>query len=134
MDFTLYRTDEGAHVMKVVFSEGEHKMDVERHFAIDTPFNPNYPMDELKALSARIRAEYPGNHLRQLSKADLPAIHTAKTRPAPEAVPTRRDQTDLKSQLAVPLTDMPVTTPVSLPTFARAQIEWSSSTTLPIPP
>ncbi|BDT91465.1 hypothetical protein IFM12275_14410 [Nocardia sputorum] len=88
-DFTLYRTDEGAHVMKVVFSEGEHKMDVERYFAIHSPLNPIYPMDESKALSARIRAEYPGTHLRQLSRADLPAIHTAKTRPAPEAVPIR---------------------------------------------
>jgi hypothetical protein len=73
--------------MKFVFSEGEHKMDVERYFAIDTPFDPNYPMDELKALSARIRAEYPGTHLRQLSKADLPVIHTAKMRPAPRAAP-----------------------------------------------
>jgi hypothetical protein len=83
-------------------------MDIERYFAIDTALDPSYPMDDLKALSARIRAEYPGTHLRQLNRADLPAIRTATSRLSPEAVPVRRDQTGLKGRLAVPLTEVPV--------------------------
>lgn len=105
-DFTLYRTDKGSHVIKVVFSEGVHKTDVERFFAIDTALDPNYPLDDLMALSARIRAGYPAIHLRQLEKADLPASHMAKSRRVSEAVPIRHDQTGLKGRLAVLRTDM----------------------------
>jgi hypothetical protein len=73
-DFTLYRSNEGAHALRVVFSEGEYKMDVERYFVIDTPLDPSYPLGELQALSARIRAEYPDTALRQVRKSDLTII------------------------------------------------------------
>lgn len=70
-DFTLYRSDDGTHVLKVIFSEGEYKMDIARYFVLDTPVDPSYAIDELKALSATIRAEFPDTALRQLSKSDL---------------------------------------------------------------
>ena len=73
-DFTLYRSGDGAHVLKLVFSEGEYKMDVERYFLLDDPVDPGYPLEELKALAARIRTDFPHTVLRQLSKSDLTFI------------------------------------------------------------
>ena len=70
-DFTLYRSDDGTHVMKVIFSEGQYKMDVERYFVLDSPIDQSYDLDDLKSLSATIRSEFPDTALRQLSKSDL---------------------------------------------------------------
>lgn len=38
-NFTLYRTDEGTSVIKVMFSEGVYKMDRGRYFLIDQALN-----------------------------------------------------------------------------------------------
>ena len=33
-DFTLYSTEDGSRIMKVMFSEGDYKVDVEHYFVV----------------------------------------------------------------------------------------------------
>ena len=68
-DFTLYSTTEGGHVLKVVFSEGAYKMDVERYFVVG-PLDDD-SLDALKLLSGKIRADYPETPYSEVSKADV---------------------------------------------------------------
>jgi hypothetical protein len=58
-DFTLYKSDEGSLVMKVMFSEGNYKIDIGRYFMIATTDNGNHDIEELKRLAERIRSDYP---------------------------------------------------------------------------
>jgi hypothetical protein len=68
-DFTLYSTAAQSFVLKVVFSEGAYKMDVERYFAIGELENES--VDALKLLAQRIRAGYPETPYTEIPKADV---------------------------------------------------------------
>lgn len=58
-DFTLYKCDDLYYVMKVIFSEGDFKVDVERYFIVTEfiSFNAGN-IEELKHLSSKIREGY----------------------------------------------------------------------------
>lgn len=68
-DFTLYRSTEGSFVLKVVFSEGAYKMDIERYFVIG--YLDDDSMDTLKRLAAKIRDDYPNTPYSEIRKADV---------------------------------------------------------------
>ena len=70
-DFTLYRASDGTHIMKVIFSEGEYKTDVERYFLLAEPIDSSYAVDWLSKLSAEIRSMYPNVGYSELAKSDL---------------------------------------------------------------
>jgi hypothetical protein len=71
-DFTLYSTEDGSHVLKVIFSEGEYKMDIGRYFLIDVaPDIADTDLDTLKLLANEIRNAYPEVRYREIKKADL---------------------------------------------------------------
>jgi hypothetical protein len=58
-DFTLYRCDDGALVLKVIFSEGTYKTDVGRFFEIDPSDVDAADIDALADVATQIRAAYP---------------------------------------------------------------------------
>lgn len=70
-DFTLYTSDDGSMVMKVMFSEGDYKTDVGRFFLVDALNTGADDMESLKAVAAQIRADYPSVALPVLDKAEL---------------------------------------------------------------
>lgn len=70
-DFTLYAADNGSMVMKVMFSEGDYKIDVGRFFLIDSLETGADDIESLKNMAARIRADYPDVAFPVLDKADL---------------------------------------------------------------
>jgi hypothetical protein len=73
-DFTLYKSRDGCWVLKVVFSEGIYKIDVGRYFLLDRPQIESANTDELKRLSAQIRANYPDVSPPEIAKSDLTFI------------------------------------------------------------
>lgn len=70
-DFTLYKATDGSIVMKVIFSEGDYKIDVGRFFLIDSLGDGSDDMELLKTMAAQIRANYPDVAFSLLDKADL---------------------------------------------------------------
>lgn len=70
-DFTLYSSNDGSMVMKVMFSEGDYKIDVGRFFLIDSLTSGVDDIEQLKALAAHIRADYPDLEFPVLNKSDL---------------------------------------------------------------
>jgi hypothetical protein len=70
-DFTLYESQEGSLILKVIFSEGEYKTDIGRFFVVDSLRIDRNNIEDLKQLAARIRAEYPSVSLPQLEKSEL---------------------------------------------------------------
>lgn len=48
-DFTLYKCDDSTYIRKVIFSEGEYKVDVERFFILTDYFSGfEYNIQKLK--------------------------------------------------------------------------------------
>jgi hypothetical protein len=71
-DFTLYSADDGSRVIKIIFSEGDYKIDVERYFVIAKSHNEiGESLDELKLLANNIRAAYPEVPYPEIKKSDL---------------------------------------------------------------
>jgi hypothetical protein len=71
-DFTLYSADDGSFVMKVMFSEGNYKIDIGRYFLITCPGDTGPEGAELlRELAARIRSDYPDVDFPLLDEADL---------------------------------------------------------------
>jgi hypothetical protein len=70
-DFSLCESHEGSLVLKVIFSECEYKTDIGRYFVIDRSGIDATKLEDLKNLSARIRADYPDVSLPQIDKSDL---------------------------------------------------------------
>lgn len=66
-DFTLYEAQDGSNVLKVMFSEGYYKIDVERYFVLDAMQSGAMTTEDLKHLAAEIRVHYP-----QVSYAEIP--------------------------------------------------------------
>jgi hypothetical protein len=75
-DFTLYTAEDGSRVIKIVFSEGEYKVDVGRYFLItDDQDKVDNSIDRLKILADRIRNTYPESGYSEIMKADLTVIN-----------------------------------------------------------
>jgi hypothetical protein len=71
-DFCLYESDDdGSFVLKVIFSEGEHKVDIERYFVVGSLNRFGMTMDALRDPSARIRDNYPDVSFPQVDKSNL---------------------------------------------------------------
>jgi hypothetical protein len=71
-DFTLYSTEDGSRIMKVMFSEGEYKVDIARFFLVAKSQNDiDASLDELKKLADGIRTAYPEVAYPEIKKADV---------------------------------------------------------------
>lgn len=74
-DFTLYSTEDGSRIMKVMFSEGEYKVDVERYFVVARSQNEvSESPDELKLLANSIRTAYPDVAYPEVKKSDVTIV------------------------------------------------------------
>ncbi|KAA5929621.1 hypothetical protein F3I27_01365 [Pantoea sp. Bo_2] len=71
-DFTLYECEDSSYVMKVMFSEGDYKVDVERFFIV-TPYIGIHSIDieMLKDLSKKIREGTGQYVIDEISKEDF---------------------------------------------------------------
>lgn len=74
-DFTLYECDDSSYVMKVIFSEGDYKVDVERFFIV-TPYIDTHSVDieRLKDLSKKIREGTGQYIINEISKENFDLI------------------------------------------------------------
>lgn len=74
-NFILYRVDDESYLMKVMFSEGDYKVDVERFFIV-TPYIDirSIDIEMLKDLSKKIR-ECTGQYvINEINKEDFELI------------------------------------------------------------
>lgn len=71
-DFTLYQKKDGEFILKVMFSEGDYKIDVARFFlfSFDEMVKP-LDVDYVKSISGNIRANYNSFQSRELSKKEF---------------------------------------------------------------
>jgi len=71
-DFTLYRCGNETHVLKVIFSEGDYKVDVERFFIVtDSLLNAEDLVSTCERLSENIRMSYKDYAKSEISKRDF---------------------------------------------------------------
>lgn len=71
-DFTLYRCGNDTHVLKVIFSEGDYKVDVERFFIVtDSLLNAEDLFSACERVSANIRMSCEGFANSEISKRDF---------------------------------------------------------------
>lgn len=73
--FTLYKDNDANYIIKVMFSEGEYKIDVARFFffkqeEIDFSEEP----ENMKALSEKIRGSYSDFIQKEISKSQFDAL------------------------------------------------------------
>ncbi|MEH3142845.1 MAG: hypothetical protein PGN37_22325 [Mycobacterium kyogaense] len=71
-DFTLYQDASGGFVIKVVFSEGDYKMDIERYFVVGSLSDDS--MEALKLLAVQIRDDYPDTPYPEIHRADVTIV------------------------------------------------------------
>ncbi len=69
-DFTLYESDKGTVVIKVMFTEGDYKVDVGRFFVLDSKVS-ELDIEYLKAISKKIRENYQDYKGVEVLKSDL---------------------------------------------------------------
>lgn len=72
-DLTLYKCDDSYYVMKVIFSEGDYKIDVERYFVVTDLIHSN-ETESLKKISSEIRMNYAIFKDKEISKKDFNLI------------------------------------------------------------
>ncbi|MBK5016475.1 hypothetical protein [Pantoea sp. S62] len=74
-DFTLYECNDSSYVMKVMFSEGDYKVDVERFFIV-TPYIDirSIDIEMLKDLSKKIREGTGQYVINEISKENFESI------------------------------------------------------------
>lgn len=71
-DFTLYRCGNETHVLKVIFSEGDYKVDVERFFIVtDSLLNAEDLVSTCERLAENIRMSYKDYASSEISKRDF---------------------------------------------------------------
>lgn len=58
-DYVLYQSTDGIFVLKVMFNEGEYKVDIGRYFEVDLPGAESVTVDVLHGLAKDIRSNYP---------------------------------------------------------------------------
>ncbi|EMO0475569.1 hypothetical protein RJ490_005438 [Pluralibacter gergoviae] len=68
--FTLYESDKGTVVIKVMFTEGDYKVDVGRFFFLDSKVS-ELDIEYLKAISKKIRENYQDYKVIEVLKSDL---------------------------------------------------------------
>ncbi|KMK24965.1 hypothetical protein ABW12_24930 [Pluralibacter gergoviae] len=68
--FTLYESDKGTVVIKVMFTEGDYKVDVGRFFVLDSKVS-ELDIEYLKAISKKIRENYQDYKVIEVLKSDL---------------------------------------------------------------
>lgn len=74
-DFTLYSAEDGSRVMKVVFSDGEYRVDIGRYFLIaDNLDTADTSLDQLKRLAEHIRNTYPESGYIEIKRAELHVV------------------------------------------------------------
>ncbi|EXU77418.1 hypothetical protein [Erwinia mallotivora] len=71
-DFTLYLTNNNKYLIKIMFVEGDYKVDVARYFYLkdDEVFAINDER-EMKEITKKIRNSYPENIERELSQSEV---------------------------------------------------------------
>lgn len=72
-DYTLYRAADGSLFIKVVFSEGDYKIDVGRFFRLP-PADEKSATEDAMDLAARIRSDYPNVAYEKVEKSSLKII------------------------------------------------------------
>lgn len=74
-DFTLYKVNDESYLMKVMFSEGDYKVDVERFFIV-TPYIDirSIDIEMLKDLSRKIREGTGQYVINEISKENFESI------------------------------------------------------------
>jgi hypothetical protein len=72
-DYTLYEASDGLLILKVIFSEGDYKMDVGRFFMVDSEYRDS-DVEKLKSLSAAIRDDFPNVRYEQVEKKNLQIV------------------------------------------------------------
>lgn len=71
-DFTLYVCGNGDYIIKVIFSEGQYKVDVARFFFLkNDEIGSIINMDELKIISETIRENYSSYKDKELTKGQF---------------------------------------------------------------
>ena len=70
-DFSVYQSQDGSYVLKVLFTEGPYKMDIERYFLVGSLDGQEMTGDSLKATAALIRERYPEGEYPEIQNADL---------------------------------------------------------------
>lgn len=74
-DFTLYEENNGSYVIKVMFSEGEYKVDIARCFTFThEEVNSLVDMENIKVLSENIRKNYASYKAQEISKQTFDAL------------------------------------------------------------
>ena len=73
-DYTLYEASDGSLIVKVVFIEGDRKVDVGRFFRIDPLDRSGDVSLALRSLSASIRDQYPDERHTELEKSTLTIV------------------------------------------------------------
>ena len=69
-DFTLYESDKGTVVIKVMFTDDDYKIDVGRFFVLDSKVS-ELDIEYLKAISKKIRENYQDYKGVEVLKSDL---------------------------------------------------------------
>ncbi|WP_367395423.1 hypothetical protein [Pantoea sp. Ep11b] len=74
-NFILYRVDDESYLMKVMFSEGDYKVDVERFFIVTPYINfRSIDIEILKNLSKKIKEDTGQYVINEVSKEDFELI------------------------------------------------------------
>ena len=73
-DYTLYEASDGSLILKVLFSEGDRKVDVGRFFRIDPLGQSGDVSLALRDLSASIRDQYPDVSHAELEKSMITIV------------------------------------------------------------
>ncbi|TDZ98777.1 hypothetical protein CCUG62472_00014 [Mycobacteroides salmoniphilum] len=78
-DYTLYKSPDGIFVLKVMFSEGEYKIDIGRYFQLPPPEEgaldgEGITANVLKELAEEIRSNYPSISYPELEKTAIKLV------------------------------------------------------------
>ena len=72
-DYTVYRADDGCLIVKIVFTEGDRKLDVGRFFKVSSR-QTCLSADQIGTIVSSIRQDYPDVAYQQLAKSSLKFI------------------------------------------------------------
>lgn len=72
-DFTLYEASDGSLILKVVFSEGDYKIDIGRFYRLEG-IDRDADSETLKKVSESIREAFPDVQFEQVEKSQLQIV------------------------------------------------------------
>lgn len=78
-DYTLYKSPDGIFVLKVMFSEGEYKIDIGRYFQLTLPDKGALDGEGIRAevlrdLTEEIRSNYPNISYPEIEKSAIKLV------------------------------------------------------------